>query len=147
MDDLHTIDDDHSSSLTLNSKVRSSLQTLSIWCRVGGICGFILTFAGFIFLYFAYVESVKYGSRLRDDEVFGLLVILLGTGLVFSIGLFSWNYGRKLKKAFNQNSQVQLESALANLKIMVGIVVSIAVIGTLIALFVMSVIIYVASRF
>lgn len=144
MEDNLTLDITHSDDhLTLNAELQRSFLSLAMWLRFAGIIGLILTFCGVGFFFLMYADFSK--GTLREDEILGLLTLVGGIALVAFLSRFALGYSSKIKKAFNQNSEVHLKSAIASVKYGVIIVSLLGLIGAVLSLFILGLILYLTS--
>lgn len=145
MEDV-TLDIAHSEDqLTMNAEVRRSFLSLAMWLRFAGVIGTVLTVCGLGFLFFMYAEFSR--NSLRDDEIFGLLLLIAGITFVGFLSRFALGYSSKIKKAFNQNSEVHLKAAINSAKNGVILIAIVGLVGTLFVLFVLGLAIYLTSLY
>ncbi len=116
--DEETLDLSQTSELGITARLKSLLRTVSAWCKVTAIFGFLLTSAGLVFFVLAlnsYSNDYN-GSVIREDEIVALTLIIAASSAVFFISKFLLDYSRNLKKCFAQNSDVYFEKALKGLR-------------------------------
>lgn len=144
MEDDLTLDLTHSENeLTLNVELRRSFLSLAMWLRFAGVIGMILTLCGIGFLIFMYADFSK--GTLREDEILGLLTLIAGISIVAFLSRFALGYSSKIKKAFNQNSEVHLKAAITSVKYGVIIISLIGLVGAVLCLFILGLILYLSS--
>lgn len=128
MDD-EFLDSGESEGLQITSKVKSLLIVVSRWCFITSIFGFSLVLAGVVIFFFMLNDFSRGYYGIREDEIVGLGLMILGMVTVFLISKFLLDYARNIKKCFLRNSDIHLEKAFKSLRnalAMIGVIWGIA---------------------
>lgn len=115
MDD-EFLDSGESEGLQITGKVKSLLLVISRWCFVTSIFGFLLVVAGIVIFFFMLNDFSRGYYGIREDEIVGLGLMILGMTTIFLISKFLLDYARNIKKSLVLNSDIHLEKAFKGLR-------------------------------
>ena len=110
------LDSGESKGLEITTRVKTLLIALARWCSVTSVFGFILSAGGVVLFIFMLNDFSKGYRGIREDEMVGLGLMLLGIAVVFLISKFLMDYARNMKKSMLLESDIHLEKAVKGLR-------------------------------
>lgn len=117
-----------------NEFSKYQLKNSLTWMKVIAIVGFLATAALYFFTFEFFRNEVFNGSRLRDDEIIAMIILITATGLFTAIFTIMWSSIRLYSEFLKDGNPLTLQAAITRKKsylLVIGILAILAAIGIL----------------